>query len=65
MAETNGRTFQELLLNVRCPKWQLRQILREEIRRGWVEYHSTTDRYVLNGGIPEDVKRALLELELD
>jgi hypothetical protein len=33
-------------------------VLRDEIARGHVDYHSTTRRYSLNGGLPEDVKRA-------
>jgi len=40
----------------------LRRVLRDEIRRGSVDYHSTSRRYSLNGGLPEEVKRALLAL---
>jgi hypothetical protein len=33
-----------------------------EVRLGHVDFHSTSRRYVLNGGLPEDVKEALLAL---
>jgi hypothetical protein len=36
--------------------------LRDELARGRIEYHSASRRYVLNGGLPQDVKRALHEL---
>jgi hypothetical protein len=38
--------------------------LRDEVRRGRIEYRSTSRRYVLNGGLPEDVKQALRDLGL-
>ena len=60
----HGKTFTELAESVRCPKWMLRQILREELALGRIDYHSTSKRYSLNGGIPEDVKAALRDLEL-
>ena len=37
-------------------------VLRDELRRGRIEYHTSSRRYVLNGGIPEDVKEALRKL---
>lgn len=37
-------------------------VLREELRRGTIEYHSTTRRYVLNGGLPADVRLAVRDL---
>jgi hypothetical protein len=39
-------------------------VLRDELRLGRVEYHSTSRRYVLNGGLPEETKAALRELRL-
>jgi hypothetical protein len=42
----------------------LASVLRDEQRRGRIEYQSTSRRYVLNGGLPEDVKAALRELDL-
>ena len=42
----------------------LARILREEVDAGRGKYHSTSRRYVLNGEIPDDVKRALLDLAL-
>jgi hypothetical protein len=38
--------------------------LRDELRRGRIEYRSTSRRYVLNGGLPDDVKLALRDLAL-
>lgn len=40
----------------------LRHVLHGELERGRVERHA--NRYVLNGGLPDDVKRALLSLGL-
>jgi hypothetical protein len=37
-------------------------VLRDEVRRGTLDYSSTMRRYSLNGGLPEDVKQALLDL---
>jgi hypothetical protein len=63
----HGLTFHEL--RERClivgypdPEGTLRRVLREEVASGRVEYHSTSRRFTLNGGLPEDVKRALLDL---
>jgi hypothetical protein len=38
--------------------------LRQEVAAGRVEYHSASRRYVLNGGLPADVRQALLRLDL-
>jgi hypothetical protein len=34
------------------------------VAEGRVDYHSTSRRYRLNGGLPDDVRLALRELEL-
>lgn len=39
--------------------------LRDELRRGRNAYHSTSRRYVWNGGLPADVKQALRHLALE
>jgi hypothetical protein len=39
-------------------------VLRDEVRRGRVDYLGFSRRYRLNGGLPDDVKLALRELEL-
>jgi hypothetical protein len=61
---SRGRTFHELLEATRGDPEVLRRVLADEIRRGHIEYHSSCRRFVLNGGIPEDVKEALRELRL-
>jgi hypothetical protein len=43
---------------------QLAFVLRDEVRRGNVDYFPATRRYALNGGLPEDVKQALRDLSL-
>ena len=63
----HGLTFHELrerclLVGYPDPEGTLRRVLREEVASGRIEYHSTSRRYSLNGGLPEDVKRALLDL---
>jgi hypothetical protein len=68
----HGLTFHELATSAAIAHSEagpatLARILREEIARGRVEYHSTSRRFVLNvlnGGLSEDVKRALLDLGL-
>jgi hypothetical protein len=60
----SSRTLRKLLERVGGDPATLRIILREEIERGVIEYHSTSRRYVLNGGLPEDVKAALREIRL-
>jgi hypothetical protein len=42
----------------------LRKVLRQEVELGRVEFHSRSRRYIVNGGIPEDVKEALRDLRL-
>ena len=59
-----GRTFHQLLEATGGSPELLAWVLRDELRRGRIEYHSTSRRYVLNGGIPEEVKAALRELRL-
>jgi hypothetical protein len=54
-----GRTFHELLEATDATPELLAYVLRDERRRGRIEYHSTSRRYAFNGGIPEDVKAAL------
>ena len=58
-----GLTFQQLLEHslVRDVA-TLQAVLRDELRRGRVTYNTTTRRYSLNGGLPEDVKLALRDL---
>lgn len=70
--DARGLTFDELLARSRQAAGAkqgsigdpavLAYVLRDEVRRGRVEYHSTSRRYVLNGGLPEDVKQALRKL---
>jgi hypothetical protein len=55
--ETAGRTSQ----SIGDPE-VLAWVLRDELRRGRIEYHAATRRYALNGGLLEDVKAALLSL---
>jgi hypothetical protein len=38
--------------------------MRDLVRSGLVDYHSTSRRYCLNGGLPDDVRLALRDLEL-
>jgi hypothetical protein len=42
----------------------LRTVMNDLVRRRVVDYHSTSRRYCLNGGLPDDVKLALAEIEL-
>jgi hypothetical protein len=58
-----GLTFQELLDRspVNDPA-VLAFVLRDEVRLGRIEYRSTSRRYLLNGGLPADVKAALRNL---
>jgi len=41
-----------------------RLLLRDELRRERIAYHSTSRRYVLNGGLDEETKQALRDLAL-
>ena len=47
-----GRSFHELLEATDGDPELLAYVLRDELRRGRIEYHSTSPLYVLNGGIP-------------
>lgn len=58
----SGLTFHELWLRVGGDRGSLWTILRNEVRSGRIDYHSTTRRYRLNGGLPGDVKLALLRI---
>ena len=62
--QSAGLTYAEL--RERVPDFgertSLRTVLADEVRRGRVLL--VGDRYSLNGGLPEDVKRALLDLDL-
>lgn len=60
----SGLTFQELWLRIGGDRATLWRILRNEVQRGRIDYHTTSKRYVLNGGFPAYVKRALLDLDL-
>jgi hypothetical protein len=57
-----GLTFEQLLERVGGNRTTLRHVLRSELVSGHVL--QIADRYVLNGKLPEDVKRALLSLGL-
>jgi hypothetical protein len=62
-----GLTFEELAQRAGALPGSLERewlvyVLRDELRRGTIEYHSTSRRYTLNGRLPEDVKQALREL---
>lgn len=39
-------------------------VLNDEIRRGRIDYSSTMRRYSVNGGMPPDLRDALLDLRL-
>ena len=55
----SGLTFSELWLRVGGDRGSLWAVLRNEVRRGSIDYHSTTKRYVLNGGLDPAVRKAL------
>ena len=61
---TSGLTFNELWLLVGGDRGSLWVVLRNEVRRGRIDYHPTTRRYVLNGGLDPAVRKALLDLGL-
>jgi len=42
----------------------LRRVLADEVARGTVDYHSTSRRFVLNGGLDLETREALLQLDL-
>ncbi len=59
----HGLTFQQLLAtSPRGDATSLRLVLREEIALGRIEYHSTSRRYLLNRGLPADLRRAFRDL---
>ena len=60
----SGLTFNELWLRVGGDRGSLWVVLRNEVRRGRIDYHPTTRRYVLNGGLDPAVRKALLDLGL-
>ena len=57
-----GLTFDELWLRVGGDRGSLWAVLRNEVRRGRIDYHSTTRRYVLNGGLDPAVRKALFRI---
>jgi hypothetical protein len=63
----HGFTFHELWLRIGersgAGRDQLALVLRQEVEAGRVDYCGSSRRYRLNGGLPEDVKAALRELE--
>jgi hypothetical protein len=60
----SGLTFNELWLRVGGDRGSLWTVLRNEVRLGRINYHSTTKRYVLNGGLDPAVRKALLRIGL-
>ena len=58
----SGLTFNELWLRVGGDRGSLWAVLRSEVRRGWIDYHPTTRRYVLNGGLDPALRQALLRV---
>jgi hypothetical protein len=64
-AAAHGLTFAELLLrSPRGDRESLQIVLNDELRRGRIDYCSTLRRYSMNGALPDDVRRALRDLEL-
>jgi hypothetical protein len=57
-----GLTLHALWLRVGGDRDELALILRDEVRRGRVEYRSTSRRYVLNGEIDAATRAALRAL---
>ena len=58
----SGLTFNELWLRVGGDRGSLWAVLRNEVRRGQIDYHPTTKRYVLNGGLDPALRQALLRV---
>ena len=58
----SGLTFDELWLRVGGDRGSLWAVLRNEVRRGRIDYHPTTRRYVLNGGLDPALRQALLRI---
>lgn len=59
-----GLTLHELAERIGADPEELRRILCEEVDAGHVDYFTSTRRYLLNGGLPADVRLALRDLEL-
>ena len=57
-------TFNELWLRVGGDRGLLWAVLRNEVRRGRIDDHTTTKRYVLNGGLEPVVRKALFRFGL-
>ncbi|HZN10230.1 MAG TPA: hypothetical protein VFC61_01055 [Blastocatellia bacterium] len=62
-----GLTFDELrdrclVTGFTAPEETLARVLRDEVRRGRIEYNGR--RYVLNGGFDPETREALRQLEL-
>jgi hypothetical protein len=55
----------ELLQRVGGDPEIVRRILEQEVERGVVDYDSTSRRYSMNGGLPDDVRLALRDLSCD
>jgi hypothetical protein len=60
----SGLTFAELLRRVGGDRETLAHVLRDELRRGRVEYLGLSRCYRVNGQLPEDVREALRNLRL-
>jgi hypothetical protein len=60
----HGRTFHELWQRVVGTRDTLVTALNGELRKGTIDYCSTTRRFTLNGGLDDATKAALRELEL-
>ena len=58
----SGLTLDQLWLRVGGDRGSLWVVLRNEVRRGRIDYHSTTRRYVLNGGLDPALRQALLRI---
>ena len=58
----SGYTFQELWRRVGGERGTLARVLSDEVARGRVDYAGSSRRYILNGGLPADVRAALLAL---
>jgi hypothetical protein len=67
-ARGTGFTFDELWLKIGprsgAGRADLALVLRQEVDAGRVDYLASSRRFVLNGGLPADVRLALRDLEL-
>jgi hypothetical protein len=60
-----GLTFAQLARRSPVPdRAVLALVLRDEVASGRIEYHSTSRRYRLNGGLDPGTRRAFLDLHL-